>query len=317
MLHAIFEARPTNQSCRAAPSARSFKLLEIAGRRPTSRPVEYVFDMTRTLRANGLDFHVRDEGARHAVVLLHGFPDTGELWRNQIPALASAGFRVIVPDLRGRGRSECPPEVESYRLTESVQDVTGIMDALGVKRAHVVGHDWGAGVAWLLAALAPDRVDHLVALSVGYPGAAGRPDLEALQKSWYRLLFLHEGKAETVLQQNDWELFRVIFDGAADIDSYIEAMAEPGALTAGLNWYRANLPIERILGMPRSLPPVAAPALGVWSTGDHYLTERQMVRSQDRVTSSWRYERFDCTHWIPVDRPRELNLLLIDFLPSG
>ena len=142
------------------------------------------------------------------------------------------------------------------------------MDALGVKRAHVVGHDRGAGVAWL-AALAPYRVDHLVALSVGYPGAAGTPDLEALQKSWYRILFLHEGKAETVLQQNDWELFRVIFDGAADIDSYIEAMSEPGALTAGLNWYRVNLPIERILSMPRSLPPVAARALGSWSTGDH------------------------------------------------
>src|SRR5689334_24343262 len=94
--------------------------------------------------ANGLQFHVRDEGSGTPVILLHGFPDTGDLWRNQVPELVKHGFRAIVPDLRGRGRTSKPPNVSDYRLSSIVRDVTDILDALGVQRAHVVGHDWGA-----------------------------------------------------------------------------------------------------------------------------------------------------------------------------
>src|SRR5256714_12274615 len=126
------------------------------------------------VEANGLQFHVRDEGSGKPVILLHGFPDTGDLWRNQIPALVEGGFHVIVPDLRGRGRSSKPPAVSDYRLSTIVRDVTGILDALGIERAHVVGHDWGAGVAWLVAALAPERVDRLVPVSFGPPWAPAR-----------------------------------------------------------------------------------------------------------------------------------------------
>src|SRR5438128_92478 len=98
------------------------------------------------VEANGLSFHVVDEGAGTPVVLLLGFPDSSYLWRNQIPALVEAGFRVIAPDLRGFGQSDKPQEVESYLLPVLVQDVAGIMDALGVDRAHVVGHDWGSAL---------------------------------------------------------------------------------------------------------------------------------------------------------------------------
>src|SRR5207237_5631555 len=96
------------------------------------------------IEANGLQFHVRDEGSGTPVVLLHGFPDTGDLWRNQIPALAAAGFRAIAPDLRGRGRSSRPGAVGDYRLLAIVNDVVAILDALRIPRAHVVAHDWGA-----------------------------------------------------------------------------------------------------------------------------------------------------------------------------
>ena len=124
---------------------------------------------------NGLQFHVEETGEGPVVLLLHGFPDTGEVWRRQVPALATAGVRAVVPDLRGRGRSERPGRVEAYALRELVADATGILDALGVDRAHVVGHDWGAALAWSIAALAPQRVDRLVVMSVGFPGAV-RPD---------------------------------------------------------------------------------------------------------------------------------------------
>src|SRR5207253_1730776 len=137
--------------------------------------------LTELVEAKALQFYVGDEGSGTPVVLLHGFPDTDDLWRNQVPALVKSGFRTIVPDMRGRGRSSKPPAVSDYRLSTIVRDVTGILDALGIERAHIVGHDWGAGVAWLTAALAPQKVDRLVAISVGAPGTGAKPTLDELQ----------------------------------------------------------------------------------------------------------------------------------------
>ena len=268
------------------------------------------------IEANGLQFHVRDAGSGAPVILLHGFPDTGDLWRNQVPALVQNGFRTIVPDMRGRGGSSKPENVSDYRLSTIVRDVTGIMDALGIERAHVVGHDWSAAVAWLLAALAPERVDRLVAISVGAPGTAVKPTLEELQKGWYRILFLFEGVAEELLQRDDWYLFRLFLGGAKDTDAYVKTLSEPGALTPGLNWYRANLPVQAILGRTGGpqLPMIKADTLGIWSTGDLYLTEEAMTRSEQRVDGRWRYERFEGSHWVPIDQPDRLNRLLLEFL---
>ncbi|HVD01772.1 MAG TPA: alpha/beta hydrolase [Candidatus Dormibacteraeota bacterium] len=267
------------------------------------------------ITANGLRFHVRDSGSGPVAILLHGFPDTGEVWRHQVPALMAAGLRVVVPDMRGRGRSERPLSVDDYRLTNVASDVTAILDALGVERAHVVGHDFGAAVAWLVASLFPQRVDRLAVLSVGFPGAAGPPDLEALQKGWYRILIQTEGVAEDLARQDDWYLFRTLFGGAADTDAYIAELSDPAALTAGFNWYRANLPLSRLLAPPPTLPLVRAPTLGMWSSGDLYLTERAMTASESRVTGGWRYERIeDATHWLQVDQPERVNALLLEHL---
>lgn len=269
----------------------------------------------QTIMSNGLQFSYRDEGSGTPVILLHGFPDTSDLWRFQVPALTAAGFRTIAPDLRGRGGSDKPPEVADYALTRIVRDVAGIMDALGVERAHIVGHDWGAAVAWFVASLLPERVDRLVAMSVGHPGTSGAPGLEDLQKAWYRLLFQFEGVAEELLQQNDWYLLRVLLDGARDTDRYIELLSAPGALTPALNWYRANLPPQRLLGPPPTLPPVQAPTLGIFGANDRYLGEDRIRRSGEYVAGSWRYERFaDAGHWVPLDEPDRLNALLLDFL---
>jgi len=267
------------------------------------------------IEANGLQLHVRDEGSGTPVILLHGFPDTGDLWRNQVPALVKSGFRPIVPDMRGRGRSSKAQAVSDYRLSTIVRDVTGILDVLGIERAHVVGHDWGAGVAWLTAALVPQRVDRLVVISVGAPGTGAKPTLEELQKGWYRLLFLFDG-AEELLQRDDWYLFRVLSGGANDTEAYVKTLSEPGALTPALNWYRANLPVQALLGRAGGpqLPMIQANTLGIWSSGDLYLTEEAMTRSAQRVQGSWRYERFDGSHWVPLDQPDGLNRLLLDFL---
>jgi pimeloyl-ACP methyl ester carboxylesterase len=129
--------------------------------------------MTKTVTANGLAFPVLDQGTGPAVLLLHGFPDSRFLWRNQVGPLLDAGFRVIAPDLRGFGDAPKPPKVEDYRLPVIASDVIGILDALGVKQARVVGHDWGAALTWYLALTRPDRVERVVALSVGANGNSG------------------------------------------------------------------------------------------------------------------------------------------------
>jgi pimeloyl-ACP methyl ester carboxylesterase len=265
------------------------------------------------VEANGLRFHLVEQGEGTPALLLHGFPDTGEVWRYQLPALADARFRAIAPDLRGRGRSDRPDGVEAYLLPELVADAAGILDALGIERAHVVGHDWGAVLAWAFAALQPARVDRLVVMSVGFPGAA-RPDRRALEQAWYRLLFLFP-EAEEVMSRDGGYLSRVLLEGAPDLERYAASFAEPGALTAGLNWYRANLPVEATPGSdtPR-LPRVQAPTLGLFGVNDPYLTEQAMTASAGFVDGDWRYEPIEAGHWLQLEQPDRVNELLVEFL---
>jgi pimeloyl-ACP methyl ester carboxylesterase len=270
--------------------------------------------MRRRVRGDGVQLDVLDDGSGPAVLLVHGFPDSSHLWRHQVPALTGAGLRVIAPDLRGFGASDRPDRVEDYRLSKSVADLVAVLDELGVDRARVVGHDWGAGVAWLLAALRPERVERLVAMSVGHPGAQRRT-IEAREKAWYTLLFQFEGVAEELLSRDDWRLLREWLRGEGDVERYVADLSRPGALTAGLSWYRASMHPARQLEPQRSVPPVAAPTLGIWSSGDHYLTEAQMVESAEHVTGPWRYERIDgASHWMQLDATERVNALLVDFV---
>ena len=168
-----------------------------------------------------------------------------------------------------------------------------------------------------MASLRPERTETLTAISVGFLGAAGPPDLETLQKSWYRILMLFEGIAEEAMRREDWRLFRELLRKAPDIDSYIEDMSDPERLTAGMNWYRANLPAESFIRDGRPLPPVAALTLGIWSTGDDYLTEKAMTASESHVTGGWHYERVEgAGHWIPLDEPELVSRLILEHISA-
>ena len=260
----------------------------------------------------GIEYEVTGQG--RPVVLLHGFPDSGRLWRHQVPALAAAGFRVIVPDLRGYGRSDKPEAIEAYSMAFLAADVLAVLADLDIARAHVVGHDWGAALAWGLASLAPGRVDHLAVLSVGHP-ATFRRTPQQREKSWYMLLFQFPGIAERWLADNDWANFRN-WANHPDAEKVIADLEANGSLTPGLNWYRANVPPDSWVAPALTLPPVQAPTMGVWSTADIALTEVQMTDSAQNVTGPWRYERLDGPgHWMQLDAPDQLNALLLDFLP--
>lgn len=270
-----------------------------------------------TLDLEGLEFRVVDEGEGFPVVLIHGFPDSATLWRNQIPALVDAGFRAIAPDLRGFGESAKPETVEQYAIPLILSDVRGILDSLRIEKAHLIGHDWGSAVAWIYTVFDAPRIDKLVAISVGHPAAFRGGGMDQRAASWYMYVFQFRGIAEELLKQNDWRWFREWIDwlGGGDMERYVEDLSRPGALTAALNWYRANAPPESLLADQVALPPVEVPTLGIWSTGDRALTENQMIESSKYVSSDWRYERFEgCGHWVPLQRPEELNSLLLEFL---
>jgi pimeloyl-ACP methyl ester carboxylesterase len=264
---------------------------------------------------NGVGIEYEVTGTGRPVILLHGFPDSGRVWRHQVPALVAAGFQVIVPDLRGYGKSDKPSDVASYAMPLLLADVIGVLDDLGVERAHVVGHDWGAAIAWAVATFYPQRVDHLAVLSVGHPSAFAAAGFAQREKSWYMLLFQFQGVAERWLSDNDWANFRA-WARHPDADEVIAELAA-GSLTPGLSWYRAIVPPESLLAPRLELPPVAAPTMGVWSSGDIALTEAQMTGSGERVSGDWRYEVLpEVGHWMQLEAPDAVNALLTDFLPA-
>jgi pimeloyl-ACP methyl ester carboxylesterase len=265
--------------------------------------------------AGGVRIEYEVTGQGRPVLLLHGFPDSGRLWRYQVPALADAGFQVIVPDLRGYGRSGKPEAVAAYGRGALAADVMAVLADLGITKAHVVGHDWGAALAWGLAALAPGAVDHLAVLSVGHPSTFRRT-LQQREKSWYMLLFQFPGIAERWLSEDNWVNFRR-WARHPDADQVIADLEANKSLTPGLNWYRANVPPESWVQPAPALPPVQAPTMGIWSTQDIALTEIQMTDSAENVVGPWRYERLDGPgHWMQLEAPDKVNALLLDFLPS-
>jgi pimeloyl-ACP methyl ester carboxylesterase len=189
-----------------------------------------------------------------------------------------------------------------------------------------VGHDWGASLAWATAMAAPDAVERLAVVSVGHPGAFAAAGVRQRQASWYLLWFLFPGVAERVLPADDWAMFRAwAWGGVApgadpDCERQVADLRRPGALAAGLAWYRANIDPVHFVGGAASasatpLPSVGCPTMGVWSTADPFLTEAQMTGSARFVAGPWRYERIEgVDHWVPVHAPDQLNGLLLDFL---
>ncbi|MFD7326633.1 alpha/beta fold hydrolase [Streptomyces sp. NPDC059875] len=264
-----------------------------------------------------LDVEVSGEGP--AVLLVHGFPDSHHLWRHQIPALTAAGYRCVAPTLRGFGASGRPEGgVEAYHPAKHVGDLLELLARLDVDRAHLVGHDWGSGIVQGLAQVAPDRVASLSILSVGHLASIRDAGFEQKQRSWYMILFQFPGLAEDWLARDDFANLREMLGEHPDADAIVEPLRAPGALTAALNIYRAGLTPEVQFGPALPLPPLPGPVMGVWSTGDRFLTEQSMTGTGKHVDGTWRYERVEnAGHWLQLDEPERINTLLLDFLAEN
>lgn len=278
--------------------------------------------MTTTRRvetADGLELHVTDSGSVDdpTVVFIHGWPDTHIVWRNQVQACVDAGYRVITYDQRGFGKSDVPADLDGFHVFKAMVDVGTILDAFDIADAHLVGHDWGAAPAWLTASFAPERVRSLTAVSVGHPLAFRSAGLEQRQRSFYMLLFQFEEIAEEWLMADEWANFRELLRNPADVDERIAELARPGALTASLNWYRANVHPRELIKPPADLPNVDVPVMGVMGEDDWALLPKQMTDSEAYVESTWRYEVVaDAQHWVQTEQPDAFNALLVDWISS-
>jgi pimeloyl-ACP methyl ester carboxylesterase len=271
---------------------------------------------------------VREAGEGEPVILLHGFPELSYSWRHQVEALAAAGFHAVAPDLRGYGQSDRPPAVEAYAAPKLLGDVVGLIGALGHDSAHVVGHDWGGSLAWALAASRPEMVRSLTILNAPQAAVSARmrrEDPEQQAKSWYMFMFQFAGVAEAWLSADDFRnLRRFVFEDAApgaftpdDQRVYIDALSADGALTAALNYYRANMPPASILREPPAPAPITVPTMIIWGEADSNMSIELLDRSAATVTGPLRVERLPgVSHWVQQEAPERVNALLVDFLSS-
>ncbi len=309
----------------------------------------------RTVTLNGLDLHLAEAGPADGptVLLLHGFPECWYSWRHQLTALAAEGFHAVAPDQRGYGRSGAPERIEDYTLLHLVGDALGVLDAVGAERALVVGHDWGAPVAWHTALLRPDRVQGVVALSVPLlPRSAGPPTVGMARRfgaDYYQLYFQQPGVADAELAADPRATFRRLLSTTGgggpttaltvpagrgfldacpepdnlpewltegDLDAFVEEYAVRG-FTGGLNWYR-NHDRNWALTAPWRDAQVRVPA--AYAAGEQDLVIAgvpfdSVVATLRRSVPHLEETRLlpGCGHWTQQERPAEINALIADF----
>lgn len=309
--------------------------------------------MSRFVQSNGIRIHLVEQGSGPLVVLLHGFPELSTTWRHQLRALADAGYHAVAPDQRGYGQTDCPEREDAYTMLHLVGDVIGLLDALGERQAVVVGHDWGAPVAWSAALLRPDRVRAVVGLSVPPRGRTPQPPTELMRQrfgdSYYQLRFQAPGVAEQDFGSDVRARLRTLMHAASgDVPPqqrwqpaaggpFLAGLVDPGrapawlgedhleALTAaftrtgfrgGLSWYR-NLDRNWELMAPFAGLAIHQPSMFLIGDADPgYPASRPAIDALPQMAPGLRRSLIlpGVGHWIGEERPAEVNAALVEFL---
>jgi len=273
------------------------------GRRQTD-PVEF-------FERIGLRFPVVDAGDPNgpAVVLLHGFPQLPASFDGVLPALHAAGLRTLVPTARGYAPEARPPTRREYGAAETAADVIALLDAAGLDRAHVVGHDWGGAQAWAAAAAYPERIASLTALSTPHPAAMRWAFTHSRQAfvSWYMGLFQLPRLPELIAARSLATSLRSSGVPEPYVAAYAKAMAEPGALTGALNWYR-GIPFSS----DRTSARTVVPTTYVWGCNDFALSRAAAEKTADFVDGPYRFVELDAGHWLPEREPDAVAAAVLD-----
>jgi pimeloyl-ACP methyl ester carboxylesterase len=280
---------------------------------------------TITVEANGLRFEVDSCGSGDRLALcLHGFPESAFSWRNQLPLLAQLGYRAWAPNQRGYGGTTRPAKVDDYRVARLIADVAGLIDASGAHSVTLIGHDWGAAVAWLFASGRVRPLERLVIMNVPHPAIFARCLRRPSQalRSWYMLFFQLPVVPEFALGWRGAEpVGRAFRSSAGDpsrfpravLDVYRRNARAPGALTAMLNWYRA-LGRDMLRLGKRTYPVIETPTLMIWGEADVALTKETTIGTERYVRSLTLRYLPGVSHWVQQDAPDVVNALLAAFL---
>lgn len=283
---------------------------------------------------NGVQLHYAESGGGgDLVILLHGFPEFWYSWRHQLPVLGTR-FHVVAPDMRGYNLSEKPPQVADYTTDVLANDVIGLMDHFGAAKAAIVGHDWGAGVAWAVAQKYPRRVSRLAVLQVP-PAAAWRANLSLRQllRSWYMFFFQLPRLPEWTIRRNSFRSLDRVFKEKVgrtgsftdlDVLTYKEALRQPRALTSAINYYRAN--VFRIMRgrKQRGLSDeqgrgnesrIRVPTLFIYGEQDFAVLSQTVRGVADYIDAPYKELRIpDSGHWVQNEAAEEVNTALLEFL---
>ncbi len=275
------------------------------------------------IKTSGTTLHVVEAGPEDGplVVLLHGFPEFWYGWRKQIDYLADHGFRVVVPDQRGYNLSDKPNAVSAYGLNHLSKDVVDLIEALGRKKAMLVGHDWGGAVAWWTANRYPEHVERLCILNIPHHVVMQRNlrhNFRQLRKSWYIFFFQLPFLPEQALRAANFKMIagsllntsRPGTFSSADMAEYQRAWSQPAAMRSMVNWYRAAVrkPAPRLPS-----PRITVPTLLIWGAGDKFLG-REMAQPSIDFCDDGRLEIIEgATHWVQHEEPKRVNELMTDF----
>ena len=263
---------------------------------------------------DGFTFDVSDSGPADGpvVVLLHGYPENRTSWDAITPLLTDAGYRVLAPDQRGYSPRARPKRRRDYRITELADDIVALVDASGADKVHLVGHDWGGGVAWAFATLYPERLHTVTSLTTPHPRAMTASMVRSSQlfHSWYMLFFqlprLPEMGFTRMQATNRRALSRSGLNDEA-IDRYVTPLMQPGAARGPINWYRA---------LPLSRPPrgkVKVPTLYVYGTKDMFLGRKAADLTGNYVDAPYQYEVIEgATHWLPEQNADDVAHLVLE-----
>lgn len=280
--------------------------------------------MAEQIAANGLVFDAEVAGDRDSplVLMLHGFPQTGYSWRHQLQPLAAAGYLAVAPNQRGYSRGAQPAEQASYATRLLVEDALELARVLGHERFHVVGHDWGGQLSWLLAAYHPERIRSLTVLSRPHPAAfaaAFRSDPQQASRSKHHKAFQNPQTVELLLENGAARLRRSLADQgvpAAAIDAYLSVLGDPATLEAAVNWYRAAASGESGLAAA-DVPAVTVSTLYIWGDADASVGETAACGTADFVTGPYRFEALPGVgHFVTDQAGDRATELLLDFLSA-
>lgn len=285
----------------------------------------------------GLVFDVRDEGPADGrpVVLLHGFPQDNSCWDAVVPALHAAGLRTLAPNQRGYGGHADPRKRSAYRMPDLVADVLALLDAAGLDRAHLVGHDWGGAVAWMAATAHPERFATLTVLSTPHPQALAwaMTHTDQVLRSWYMTAFQLPVLPERLLAPRMREVLRRSGLPEEYADRYAARFARPESLTGPIGWYRAMPPptlglrknLRRVLSGLRGAVPagsrdhrpdpkrlVRVPTTYLWGRDDPALGRAAAERTGDYVPGDYRFVELAAGHWLPETVPARVAAEIVD-----